>query len=511
MPSSNRIQTFRLSSLTGGMNTTAEENSLITFDNGIIGQGSEARLIENFTPLNRGGQSKTKGFSIYKALGSAVVTGIYRYEKSNNTAWFLAGAGNSLYQIDVPGSPVLLYSGLGTNAYLDFETALDQCVICDGINAPIKFDGTTLSALGGGAPNGTQQSLFYQNRLWLFGGSNPSLLYYSDPGNISAGYSSNYVNCDVNDGQRITSITAFFIPGQLRPVILVGKNKSVGMVTGEGTTSDPYTFIKINQDAGIPGFRQMVQFGQDVAYLTTKGLSSFQTNNAYVNLTYTQLSEKIRDLFLTANPNSLYSAITFYDWKHSRITVALAEANQTYPNVLYHFDTRMQSWYRERWAENQTCTAIWIDPDGTCFHGDHLGNVYKHGDTNSFDGKAISATYKTPYLDFGTPHLYKRIIAARAILRGSGNYALGIETALDYGARIGKSYTIPLGGDTFTWGTGYWSASGLSRWGASPIRNRKFHPSGFFQNIQFTFNQTGIEQPMDLFQLEFDVELSSLL
>lgn len=511
-------KTYRLNNLSGGMNTVSEVDALASFDYQGSGVQAEASDIENFIPTNRGGQTKNGGFTLYKNTGSAnAITGLYRFIKSDGTSLLLFSQTTKVYKL-VSGTITDLGATISSGAYTHFETALDKCVICDGVSAPVFYDGSSITTISNGAPTGARQSLFYQNRLWLFGGtSNPSLLYFSKAGDLTQGYNGasapdgGFVSCDVNDGQKITFIGKFFIPGSLEPVIIVGKERSIGIVTGTGSSADPYTFVKINQDTGIVGFRSGVQFGQDFAYLTPRGVSSYRTDSSIVNLIYAYLSEKIRPNFQALDSSNISKAIAFYDWKKTRISFAVPESGQTTPNVIYHYDTRLQCWYKERWNSGQDCTASFIDTDGTWYHGDTNGKIYSHDSNGTFDGGAINAYYKTGYMDFGDPSAYKHIRQARLMVRGNGNYGVGIASSLDYGIRNGTSSTLTLQTGSYTWNGGTWTSDPtVYQWGGAPIKFPKFFPGGDFQNIQLTISQAGAAQPVDIFELEFITEYTGL-
>lgn len=504
-------KTFRLSNLSGGINSIAEENAVASFDFNGSGVAAEARDIENFVPLNRGGQSKATGFSLFFNTGNASkITGLYRFIISNGTSLFLYSQGTKVYKL---AASVATDIGLtvSNGALLHFETAMDKCIICDGVNAPFYYDGTTTGTIGGTPPSGARQSLYYQNRLWIFSATaDTSLVYYSDSTNINSGYATQFVQCDVNDGQKIVGISKYFIPGQLEPIIVVEKERSIGVIFGDGTLANPYTFVRINQDIGGVNFRTAVQYGSDIAYLTPRGVTSYKTDNAITNLSYYYLSEKVRNRFQSLNAAKLDTSAAWYDWKKTRISFAVPESNQNTPNVIWHYDTRLSCWYKERWALGQDCTASLIDIDGTWYHGDSNGKIYVHDGSGSFDGKPINAFYTTGYMDFGSPVLFKHIIQARLMLRGNGNYGFGISSRLNYGTRAPRSTTIPLKAGSYTWGGGQWNNNGSYKWGAAPIIFPRYFPGGDFQNIQFTFTQSGINQPVDLFELEFTIEITGL-
>lgn len=499
---------FKASPIFGGVNTSSQEGSL-TFFLGPQGEPlpCEYRDMENFIPLRRGGLRTTDGFSLYRDIGSGRVTGIYKFVKSDGTTKYLASQAADLYTF-TSGSHTSIYSSLSSNAYTHFETAMDKCVICDGTNAPIKYDGSTVASLGGSPPSGARASLFYQNRLWIFSASsNPSYLYYSDASNIESGYGSNFVQCDVNDGQKITAISKFFIPGSLEPAILVTKENSVGLIQGDGSTGNPYTFVKVNQDIGNPAFRGIVQFGSDIAYFTTKGVSTLKTDVQNINLQYNSLTRKVQDQFLNLNQTKLSATIAWHDWKRYRICFAVAEASKDYPNVIWCYDTEFQGWYKERFASGQYITAAFVDSDGTVFHGDELGNIFATDNTSTFNNETISAFFTTDFLNFGTEQVNKRILQTQFRGKTNGAHSFEISHKLNNGRRLGSTHSINLTASAYTWGGGVWTSNtGTYQWGGSSWSKKRYIPSGWFENIQMTLTHSVNNKEFQINQLEFFTE-----
>ncbi len=513
------VKTFRIVSMNGGMNTVAEDNNLISLDpNSKLGSAfvqarTEFREITNWRPVNRGGQSKTHGFTLYYTAGSTdKINGLYRFTKSDGTNQLAFSQGKVVTILDTSlatvGTVTLLTStGLG---YMSFETALDKMVCCDGIGEPRVWDGTGSFLLGviGELPTvaGFKQTLYTQNRLFGFSGTHDSsLLYYSDVGDIANGYSANFVQCDVNDGERITCIGEFFIPGELTPVIVVGKERSVGIVTGDGTTGNPYTYIKISHDVGIPNTRQYIQYGENAAFLTPRGIQSYLTAVKNVNLQQAMLTDKVYDQFNSISLNALQSAFSWYDWKNRRLGFAVQTTTATVPNVIWYYDTIDNSMYRQN---GFNLTAGFIDSDGVFYHGDETGKIYKHDTaTYSYAGSAINARLTTGYMDFFEQDMYKQIEYAKISLRGNGTYTVGINTKRNYGAQNGSAHTINLETGLTTWGGSTW---GGSTWDASNIQEEKFFPKGIFKNIRFDIQANGVSQPVDLFELIIKVRYLNL-
>lgn len=514
MPKSN-IQTFRLNSLTGGINSISEVNDLASFDYGGTGVQAEAADIENFMPLNRGGQTSTYGYTLYKAVGT-FITGLYNFRQSNGNSYFMCSYGTNVSKL-VAGTLTSIAT-ITSGALTHFETAQDKLVICDGTLAPQTWDGATTATLGNGIPTGARQTLYYQNRLWVFSvTNNRSYLYYSNADDITTGYSSQFVQCDYLDGQNITGIAKYFIPGSLEPVILVAKDQSIGIITGDGSTGYPYTFSKVNFDFGMPAFRGFVQFGQRIAYITPQGVGSFDTGPGAASVAYTQaklpyqyLSEKVRNQFQNLPQATLSNAIAFHDWLQTRITYAVTESNNTYNNVLWHFDYRLGCWYKTRPAHK--ITAAYVDNiTGVLYTGDDSGNIYNWGSSyTDFNGKTISAYYKTPFLDFGVTHRRKRIISASILSQSNIPLNLAISNSIDYGDRSSITNNVKLASTKYTWGGGVWTNNaGTYQWGASTVQIRRFIPSGFFRNIQFNISSVTTGAVLNFFELVFEVEFEA--
>lgn len=502
-----KVITLRLNNLSGGINTQAEENALASFDFNGSGVRAEARDIENWTPSKRGGQEKAKGYTLLYDAGSAAITGLYRYIQADGDSYLLYSQGTAINNYN-GGTPASIGATISNGAYTHFSTALDLLVYCDGVSAVNTWNGSAVAALTTGADatamTGTRQTLYTQNRLFGFGNtSNPNLVYYSNAGVINAGYSSNFVSCNVQDGQKITAIAEYFLPASNTNAIIVGKTRSVGIITGDGTTANPYTYSVINREAGIPGFRQIVQLGDDMAYLTNKGISTFRTDTQSGNLSYQYVSERVRKEFLALNQSTIQNAMGWYDSNKRRVSFAVPESGKTYPNVIWHYDLEGGGLYKERWPDGSDCTASLIDSDGTWYHGDSTANIYIHSDTTTnFNGAAIRALYKTPYLDFGKPNSFKQLRAIRAVIRGD-NKPLNVTPSFDFGQRTGRTLTM-TGVTSRTWGTGTW---GDGTWTAESIVTRESYPEGWFRQAQFLIQQNGINENMDIFELQFDVEL----
>lgn len=514
-----KSRVFRLNNFFGLVNTMAEDNAYTTIDpqanlgTGFVTVPFEFKRVENFIPTRRGGLSKTFGYNLLKDTASASpINGIYRYSKANGTSYFLVAYGTAVYTLS---AGTLTSIGMTVaNAFLDFETAYDKVIICDGSGQPQTYDGSTVANLTTGsdatAVAGARQAVFHQNRLFIFSSTHDqSLVYYSDGGLIGQGYAANFVQCNVNNGQKVTGISQFFIPGDLQPVLVVTKEKSIGIIAGDGTVTNPYTYIEIAKDIGVPSFRQSVQFEQDYAFFTNQGVCSYNTAVAAENLQRRMLSEKIANQFTGLSQTYLGNALGWLDWKNYRISFAFPTGSSQYANTLWHYDIDLKGWYKQTGFD---VTSAFTDDDGTVYTGTSDGKILEHtASAKSYDGDPIVGVLETPYIDFFEPHYYKRFTSGRVVARGDGEYNLGISCSLNNGLGTGSTHTVPLSAGAYTWGMGTWNSTGVYLWGSAPLVRAKIFPAGMFENISFTITQTGADEPVDLLEMILEVEYLQII
>lgn len=483
----------------------AELGGLASFGDGVLAEASD---IENWMPVVRGGQRTEYAYDTVKTTGTGTfIQGIYRYYKANGTSTLVAVWDGNLYELDSSYNETLISGGFSTTNYIHFETAYDKLIICDGTNNAKQYDGSTVTTLTTDVVAPTA-SKFYLDRLFLIDPSNqPGYVYHSDAGVITTGYTSNFIKCDNQDAGKITAIDTVFYAGDATTYLVVGKDISIGIITGDGTTADPFIYSQVNRDAGVVGFRALTQSQQDMAYLTLKGVSSIKTDLREVGVQYSYLSNKVQDDFQTIDPTAGANSHCYYDWFNSRIRFFMPTAGYTYPNVCWNWDVLTGGWYKTRY--DKEITASFIEKNSNVILGTSTGNllVPRRSPGGSFGGNAINSVYKTGYLDFGAPQRRKRIKDVWVFAKGRGDYNFSIATSIDYGVQKGDSGTIDLSGSSFTWGGGTWTDDANTyQWGGPPISIQRFMPRGYFRNIQIAITKTGIDEPLDLYKLVFDVE-----
>jgi hypothetical protein len=184
------------------------------------------------------------------------------------------------------------------------------------------------------------------------------------------------------------------------------------------------------------------------------------------------------------------------------------ESGQVYPNVVWHYHTGLDAWYKERWNEGQRCTASMIDDNGVWLHADESGKIYQHSTVFSFDGQPINAVLRTPFLNFGDARQFKRFQQCALAIAGFGESQLGVLLRFNYGSSTASGGNLVINNTAFLWGGGLWNNDGSYQWGNALIRRPRFYLPGYFTNVQLVFTHNSITGPVQFFELGLDVEMT---
>jgi hypothetical protein len=126
--------------------------------------------------------------------------------------------------------------------------------------------------------------------------------------------------------------------------------------------------------------------------------------------------------------------------------------------------------------------------------GDYNGNVWEMEVGPSFDGAAISAIYKTPYLDFGDTTIRKNIHRVDLFARIEGPFATTVNLTYDWDrteVQNPSGYALTAGEDLAVYDDGSLYDDGSVFGGsAQPVFFLNTQGSGY--SVQVTISQTGV-------------------
>jgi len=292
---------------------------------------------------------------------------------------------------DSTPTPATLISGMTAGAEYTFTTLKDILVIANGIDAPRKWDGTTVSLLGG-TPPVLDCVVTHQNRVWGVE-AGTSRVRFSDILDPETWGALNFIDFNPEDGDRITCIERF---GQ---ELTVGKNWSMAQVTGNATTN--YAVVWADTEQGITGKNASANANKYFCYVAQDGVRFTDFNTSVV------VSERMLPTWEGINLRRLNQAAMVY-WKNSLI-IALPKDGSLYNNTVWIYDFLRNAWIvRTGWSLSGFTVFHQYGEDILLACDSVTGQVYEVMVEDRYDDTtAVEYKYRLKDFHFGAPERYK--------------------------------------------------------------------------------------------------------
>lgn len=381
--------------------------------------------------IQDGNLSVCKGFSKYigTPLASGIKTLMVFYKNNTDgtvSSYLLAATSTTLYKWDGI-SWVSIKTGL-TSGYFEYinyqKNMTDLIIMTNGNEAVFKWDGATVTDLGGNPPKFTSLSLHYE-RVWGTGiKSNPNQVAYSDALNpedwTQSVNTGGIIELPTWDGGKCIAVTSIF------DNIVIFKTRNIFKIYG--TYPGEYANKAVFTSTGAIAKRSIVNAVTVAFFLANDGIYAY-------NGSQTQLiSSPIKDIMNSMNDSYADKACgVFYDNKY---ILAIPTGSSTVNDTLIEYDTLKQSFNVKRGIN----VNDFVEYEGKllfCNDDSITGNsyVYEYGSGISFNSNVINAFWETPETDFNAPNASKTSTYIYATFQGSGQ--LQIDSIFD-----GKTKTI---------------------------------------------------------------------
>ena len=329
-----------------------------------------------------------------------------------------------------------------SGGYFTFAVLEDLCTICNGIDAPAQYDGTTLSLLGGSPPTGASYQSVHQNRLWLgHSSSNPSRVYFSDALNQGSWPALNFIDVSPQDGDEITAIMEF------SSVIVVFKQHSVYVITGDSVDNFALTRIHVGVGCVAPASVTIVEMAakQFLAWVSDVGVYFSDLNSP------TLATRRLQPTWDGLNGHKLdVAAAGFFQ---DEFWVSLPSGQQIANDTVLMMDTLRDCWdERTSWGFSGYVVFREGGKEKFLAADASVGQVYEFSGYNDL-GNLTPFEYETKALDFGSGERVKRVRRVLVQARASNAAgALSIAFRSDLGSLSSAlpSQTVPNDGKVHT-------------------------------------------------------------
>jgi hypothetical protein len=493
------------SDASGGLNLGATERSL---------QTNEALDLMNVEITKDGGILKCNGYvqsNLESIPDGARITGMYHYVQSNGMEKTIVTAGSGLYVLESNGQFTNYYQELAEESSCFFATFNDLCIITNGINPPLKFDGTTVTPLAnwGDIETSGYPALVevWKNRIWFSANPiKPYRVYWSEPGNPEGWdttHGAGAVDVNLNDGQRVTGIKSYF------DALTIYKERSIHQLIGDSPPGsngpNEFRIRPVSTDIGCVSPGTIVNVENRQYFLAEDRLASLETTYAFGDIQTTNESRKIQPLLDRVNRGAYQETFILHYPSKSQIWLFYPDTISSQNNRVAIYDYTLNAWIQR----NGIHASKGLFVNGIPYTGSYDGNVHRQDFGGHYNGAPISAVYKTPWYSFGNYQVLKRIRSIDLTVMQYGNWNLNLETLFDY-ETSGQTFQINQAQSEHAplWGVAHWNQA---NWTALNLKQvRQVSEIGMGKALQFAFSNNEANQPFHILGWDVTYQLRGL-
>ena len=459
------------------------QNALVRSENAVYdtsGGVSKRRDTEPVTTGQLGGQRTapyllTNGLGEFGSIGSAkllptlgflgtgapaAITGGTQFVKADGTRIVVFGTDDGrLLKVRPDQSTEVLASGFTPETRWYFEQVFTSSlsdeilIVCNRADAPRKYDGTTVSVLGGSPPTKGGPVRARGKRLFFLDADAPHDFVWSALNNPE-----DYTS-PTNAGRATTDSRLLDLIPSINEMILLGDDRPYRL---QGTSPSTFTLANVVPTTGSVGGVSTtggVFAVNQVWYLSSVGLVTLQGVQQFGDLSESFPSDRISpywepDSGVTLSLNQLHRAVLTYDPQWNRLYLLVDTDNDAENDTVLVYDLNAKAW--SVWT-GVPAASLWTvqDPDTgitEVWAGGYDGVIRalnRHAATTAIPCRVSHLScLDQPGVEKSLRHLF-------LYLKEQGNYNVDVTTKFDFGAAGGQVYTASLLGGSKTLGVNW--------------------------------------------------------
>ena len=375
-------------------------------------------------------------------------------------------------------------------------TTVDTLIMANGEETPQTWnqDSTGTSDLGDAPVAGFYPAYIESHRSRLFAAGVPSYPYrvyysaaykYNDWTTVDdAGY------LDVIDrlGSKVTGLHGGFFG-----YLIIFTEESAYQLAGSSITDFVLTPLF---NIGTISNASVVQVGNDLYFVSSKGIHSLQTTDKYGDVEATYLSAPIQTDFNALNKNRLKYCCGEAFEELNYIIWSFTGTGQTYNNICFVYD-----YIGDRWSTwdgiNASSLVVSYNNSGKreLLAGNYDGFVNRlNRITYADNGEAYTMTWSTPFLNFGDPILDKSFEELFMFIRPQGESTLDVISKIENQAS--ESLEFSQQGTSAVLGS---FVLGVDRLGAGALVPRSQSLTGQGKTLQLEVSQDDVNVSSEVY------------
>lgn len=348
--------------------------------------------MQNCHVSERGGVMKIPGYAKVNTVAApTTLSSGFRYKKSDGTVFDLVAGGGSIYKKNGTALTAIK-TGLDASAKVSFTQMNDICIMVNGVDAPMKFDGTTVSNLGGTPPATAFRAHVHKGRVWMPERTNKLLATHSalnNPEDYTTATNAGYIDFKyvLGEGDELVDIKSY-----IDLIVFVFRNHIVIYSGTNPTSSGDFTIVQKITGVGAVDSDASLELGTDFAIVHPQGVKSLRqvVTTGNLNIQQANLSDKID---LTIQGAIKASTTGRYSIAHYP---ALGWLLILIDNVVWIYSYKWKAWGRMVGAD----VFGMFNTDDNKLYLVGTGFLYEYGSAWSLDGAPMEVIWESAWLSF---------------------------------------------------------------------------------------------------------------
>lgn len=373
-------------------------------------------------------------------------------------------------------------------------------------STPHKFDMTTYTTLGGGAPPFSISCAHY-NLVFAAGDpNNPSRLYWCVPDDPEdwTGVGSGSLDVKIGDGDAITGLVSY------KGTLIIFKGPYKGSIHRlNGAVEADFVLSPLSTSGVTAAWQNSIfQFADDIGFVSPRGtVHSLSATDRFGDLTNAYLSLPINN-YLKSHLN--YTRHRYW-WavnnpSTGQVFITVSKAGSPINNQLLVMDYRFMSMGESspRWSywDYFNAQSLALSTEYGNQHrilaGDDEGNIWKLDyPTRSHDGAGYPATVTTPFLNYGDDYNTKTLncISMGIVPRNDNDVTVQWTRDIGQPSTLTQSQDAEVILDVFQLNIDYLSSGVLSP------RFVQTEEGGTFRSIQYSLTDSTDRSNFELYNI----------
>ena len=386
-------------------------------------------------------------------------------------------------------------------------TGTESVILCDGVNTPARFDGTTFSnhtTSDDANPTGASFSTDFKNHQFYAGfpttGLGPNKLLFSEP-NTDNRFRSASGSGSINVGFDVTGIAKF-----RDSLFVFGKNKIKRLT---GSSSSDFALSEVTNNIGCIATDSIIELGGDVLFLAADGIRPIQGTARIGDVELETISKPVQQL-LQSLPSTHdlanMSAVVINNKSQFRYffpkTTTSAADTAGIIGGLRFADRRVGWEFGELLGIRAfVATSGLINNVEVVLHGDGDGEIFKQESGSTFNTADVTAVYASPFLYFDSTEKRKIFQHVTLFTRPEGESTINLGIAYDWddpNTPDPSTYSITTAGSLARYTTTASTFDATFRYdgSTSPVLESNIQGSG--RAISLVITSTGTQSPYSI-------------